>query len=249
MKKTTSLLLSSALLLTGCQMAERLAETGNTPPLTRVQNPADVPGYTPVTMPMPAPTGAPFTAQERSNSLWQSGSKAFFKDQRAKNIGDILTILIDISDDTATLENKTERKRDSKENMTLTEFFNVPQKLAGAYMDRTNTLAALENNPSTKGEGKVDRKEKVKTKVVATVMQILPNGNLVVKGRQEIRLNYEVRELDIAGVVRPQDISSENTIPLEKIAEARFSYGGRGQIDDMQHPGWGQEILDVIAPY
>jgi flagellar L-ring protein FlgH len=81
------------------------------------------------------------------------------------------------------------------------------------------------------------------------VTQVLPNGNLVVQGRQELRVNFEVRELQITGVIRQQDISSTNTVSYTKLAEARISYGGRGQLTDVQQPRYGQQLLDIIAPF
>ena len=84
--------------------------------------------------------------------------------------------------------------------------------------------------------------------VGAVVTDVLPNGNLIVSGSQEVRVNYELRVLNIAGIVRPRDISKENTIAYNKIAEARISYGGRGRMMEVQQPGWGQQIFDRFRP-
>jgi len=231
-------------LLSGCYVADRVMDTGSEPPLTRPQDPTKTPGYTPVVMPMPASEGQDPKLASNANSLWQTGAKGFFKDQRAKRVGDVLTILI-VLDDKAEASNKTERNRDASENMSMTGFIGLENNI---FSDPAN-IAKMSSKPSTKGEGKISRKEKIDAKISAVVTQMLPNGNLVVMGRQELRVNMEVREMQVQGVVRPSDINSDNTISLEKIAEARVSYGGRGTLSDVQQPGWGQQLLDTVAPF
>ncbi|HYC04641.1 MAG TPA: flagellar basal body L-ring protein FlgH [Azospirillaceae bacterium] len=236
---------ATALLLTACGTADRLANVGKVPAMSPIENPQALTGYQPVRMPMPAPV-----AQERqANSLWQAGARAFFKDQRASQIGDILTIEIQI-DDSAEMENTTERSRSGSEGLGVPSLFGLENNIARALNqgDSTNLLSANGNSSST-GEGTIERSEQIELKVAALITQVLPNGNLVVQGRQEVRVNYEVRELLISGVIRPEDINSQNTIGYEKIAEARISYGGRGHISDVQQPRIGQQIVDIISPF
>ena len=189
-----------ALSLGACGTADRLSNVGRAPALSPIESPTSMPGYQPISLPMPAPEPAVF----ESNSLWRSGSRAFFKDQRAQRVGDILTI---------------------------------------------EAAADLSSDTSTSGAGSVNRKEELRTTIAAVVTQVLPNGNMVIEGRQEIRVNYEVREMIVAGVVRPEDISAGNLIDSSKIAEARISYGGRGQLTEVQQPRYGQQILDAILSF
>lgn len=233
------------LMLSGCQTVDQLSRVGQAPPITHIQDPTRLPTHQPVTMPMPAPQAAP----ARVNSLWQTGARAFFKDQRASRIGDILTVTVNM-DDKANISNTTTRSRTTKEQMNAGHLFGLENAITQAIpgVDPTK-LVGVANNPSHSGTGTISRSEKITMKVAATIVQILPNGNLVISGRQEIRVNYDVREMIIEGIVRPEDISSANTIPYEKIAEARFSYGGRGQIDDMQQPPYGQQILNAVSPF
>ena len=234
----------ASLHLTGCKTAEQLSRVGEQPVITHVQDPTKAPDYQPVTMPMPAPQVTP----TRVNSLWQTGAKGFFKDQRACRVGDILTVIVNM-DDKADISNTTTRSRKTTENMNAGHIFGLEAGLTSAGIADPSKLVGLSNNPTHSGTGTVSRSEKITMKVAATIIQSLPNGNLVIAGRQEVRVNYEVRDMIIQGVVRQEDISSANTIPYEKVAEARFSYGGRGQIDDMQQPPYGQQILNAISPF
>ena len=232
--------------LGGCSAAGRIADIGKAPTMTGIENPVAGGDYRPVSLPMPGET---LHARE-ANSLWRSGSRAFFKDQRAARVGDILTVTIAI-DDKASLDNATKRTRKSTESGGISNLMGFENHLARILPkggDPENLVGA-EADSSSNGEGSVGRSEAINTTVAAVVTQILPNGNLVIQGRQEVRVNFELRELLVAGVVRPEDISAANTIKHTQIAEARISYGGRGQITDVQQPRYGQQLMDVILPF
>ncbi len=232
-------------LLAGCSNLDRLTEIGRPPPLTAIENPVAKPGYKPVTLPMPRPEPATYNP----NSLWRNGSRTFFNDQRASRVGDILTVLVSITD-RAEFANKTSRTRDTSENVGVDSLAGLESKLKLVLPKADlKALAGLSSKTNTAGEGSVNRKEKLETKIAAVVTQNLPNGNLVIEGRQEVRVNFEVRELIVAGIIRPEDISADNTIPISKIAQARVSYGGRGQLTDVQQPRYGQQVLDVLLPF
>jgi flagellar L-ring protein FlgH len=234
----------TAAMLGGCAAIDRLANVGEQPRLSAIDNPTAQPGYKPVQMPMPAPIPASYNP----NSLWRNGSRAFFKDQRAHQIGDILTVKVKITDQ-AKLENATARSRTATEDSGVENFFgkkNLPILTGVAVPGRIFTA---DSEGSTEGKGTIDRKEELTTNVAGVVTQLLPNGNLVIEGRQEIRVNFEVRELIVAGVVRPEDIESDNTIDSSKIAQARIAYGGRGQITDVQQARYGQQVLDILLPF
>ena len=233
----------AASLLSGCAAFERIKNIGQPPPLASVDNPTARPGYKPVQMPMPAAQPASYNP----NSLWRNGSRAFFKDQRAHQIGDILTVKVNITDK-ANIANETQRSRANTEDSGVTNFFGK-QKLPVLNSALPTRIFTADSTASSDGKGSVDRKEALQTNVAGVVTQLLPNGNLVIEGRQEIRVNFEIRELIVAGVVRPEDIESDNTIDSSKIAQARIAYGGRGQIMDVQQPRYGQQVLDVILPF
>ena len=192
---------------------------------------------------MPAPQPAVY----QPNSLWRTGSRAFFKDQRANQIGDILTVKVKITDK-ASLENETARSRKAAEDSGIANFFGKP-KVPIMNTPVPTRIFTGDSTSLSDGKGSIDRKEELFTNVAAVVVQVLPNGNLVIQGRQEVRVNFEVRELYVAGVVRPEDITPDNTIAHDKIAELRVAYGGRGQITDVQQPRYGQQILDAILPF
>ncbi len=224
-------------------MFDRLATMGDQPPLSAIENPTTQPGYKPVHMPMPTPQPASYSP----NSLWRNGSRAFFKDQRAHQVGDILTVTVNLND-RAVIANETQRSRENKEDSGVENFFGKG-KLPVMNSPLPTRIFTADSSSSSEGKGNVNRSEALVTNVAAVVTQVLPNGNLVVEGKQEVRVNFEVRELIVAGIVRPEDIQSDNTIDSSKIAEARIAYGGRGQITDVQQPRYGQQALDVLLPF
>ena len=236
-------LLTLGVATSGCSSLDRLSAIGERPRLSAIDNPTTQAGYRPVSMPMPAPQPASYNA----NSLWRNGSRAFFKDQRAHQIGDILTVTVNFTDK-ANIANETQRSRTSSEDSGITNFFGKSQvPVAGLAVP--NRLLTTDSTSATDGKGSVNRQEALQTSVAAVVTQLLPNGNLVVEGKQEIRVNFEVRELIVAGIVRPEDIQSDNTIDSSKIAQARIAYGGRGQITDTQQARYGQQVMDILLPF
>jgi len=228
----------------GCSSIDRLAQIGEQPKLAAIENPTAQPGYKPVQMPMPKPE----TVSYNPNSLWRNGSRAFFKDQRASHIGDILTVTVNITDK-ANIANETQRSRTNKEDSGITDFVGAKTLGVAAAKVMPGRILTADSTASSDGKGSVNRQEALQTNVAAVVTQVLPNGNLVVEGKQEIRVNFEIRELVVAGIVRPEDIQSDNTIDSSKIAQARIAYGGRGQITDVQQPRYGQQVMDVLLPF
>jgi flagellar L-ring protein precursor FlgH len=239
------LALAGAVALAGCSAADRLSEVGKPPSLSAIQDPTAQAGYKPVSLPMPAPPPAAYAP----NSLWKQGARTFFKDQRAHQVGDILTVKVTISDK-AEFDNETTRKRSGSDSASVG---GLPAYLLGKAVlpasVATSDIASTDSASSSTGSGKATRSETLETNIAGVVTQILPNGNLVVEGRQEVRVNFEKRELIVAGIIRPEDIAADNTIDSAKIAEARISYGGKGQLTDMQQPRYGQQVLDVLLPF
>lgn len=183
-------------------------------------------------------------------SLWNSGPSSLFGDRRAKHIGDIMTVVIEISDE-ASINNSTQRSRSGSENLSVPSMLGVPQ-IIDRVLPGDATFADAANSTSSSsssGDGSVTRNEEITLRVAATVVNVLPNGHMVVQGNQEVRVNFELRDLQIAGIVRPQDVSRRNEITYDKIAGARISYGGRGQITQVQQPRYGQQIADIVLPF
>ncbi len=239
-------LASIGLIMSGCNALDRLANVGREPQFDPIINPTQEPQYAPVNMPMPAPIEPVNTA----NSLWQPGARAFFKDQRAARVGDILTVEIMI-EDKAELKNETTRSRENEETAAIGALFGYEQTLHTILPEAVvNTdLLDLDSSMENTGGGEISRDESIELKVAAVIIQVLPNGNLVIDGDQQVRVNYEMRELQIYGVIRPEDIAANNTISYEKIANARIAYGGEGHISDVQQPRYGSQVLDVINPF
>ena len=242
--RVTVLAMLAGSLLSGCAAIDRLKTIGQAPPLSEVDNPTARPGYKPVQMPMPAAQPASYNP----NSLWRNGSRAFFKDQRAHQVGDLLTVQVNITDK-AIIDNETKRSRSNTEDSGVTDFLGSKTIVNPAKAILPGRILTADSTASSDGKGSVNRSEALQTNVAAVVTQVLPNGNLVVEGRQEIRVNFEIRELIVAGIVRPEDIQSDNTIDSTKLAQARIAYGGRGQITDVQQPRYGQQVLDVVLPF
>lgn len=233
--------------LSGCGMWSRLQQVGQEPPLAPITNPVEAKNYEPVPMPMPQVNDA----KGGANSLWKPGSSGFFKDLRASKVGDIITVKVSAKDN-ALMENETEQNRDdNKDTMGIGGMFGYEDYLDRVLPDavKPSALVDITSNREISGDGKIDRKEKIEMTMAAIVTQVLPNNNLVIEGTQEIRVNYELRQLTVRGIIRRADISSDNTIESSKIAELRVSYGGKGVISDVQQPRYGRQILDIIAPF
>jgi flagellar L-ring protein FlgH len=228
----------------GCSGIDRLSQSGEQPKLSAIENPTTQPGYKPVQMPMPKPE----TVSYNPNSLWRNGSRSFFKDQRAHQIGDLLTVTVNITDQ-ANFANETQRQRTATEDTGVTAFLGSALLGQNAKNALTGRMFQADSNSQTDGKGSIVRQETLQTNVAAIVTQVLPNGNLVVEGKQEIRVNYERRELIVAGIVRPEDIQSDNVIDSSKIAQARIAYGGHGEISDLQQPRYGSQVMDVLLPF
>lgn len=235
------LALMASTALSACTTLDRIKEVGNKPTMSPLVNIA-----APVRMPMPMPA----VEKTTQNSLWRIGARAFFKDQRAARIGDILTVNIQI-DDSANINNTTTRSRTNTEDANINNFLGLESQITKVLPEAFSPGAAvgLGSGSSSEGTGRVQRSESISLSIAAVVSDVLPNGNMVIQGRQEVRINFEVRELMLAGVVRPEDISALNTISHTQIAEARISYGGRGQLSDVQQPRYGQQVYDILFPF
>ena len=244
-RRFAALILSTCLLV-GCNALDRLSKVGAEPELSPVGRHIEQASRQPVTMPMPAHKAEVYQA----NSLWRQGARAFFRDQRARDIGDVLTVNVTIADE-ASLENESSRSRNNREDVGIDGLFGIENQFGRFFSGNpaAGSIVDMDSSVSNTGEGSVSRTEDISLNVAAVVVQRLPNGNLVIHGRQEVRVNYEVRELYVAGVVRPEDITPDNSISHDQIAELRVAYGGRGQLSDVQQPRYGTQVLDVILPF
>ena len=185
-----------------------------------------------------------------SNSLWRVGARAFFNDQRASRVGDILTVQIDIDDSAKTI-NSTTSSRTSGMTAGVPHLFGLESSLGRILPGGFDPANAVETSSSTNnaGQGAVNRSEKISLTIAAVVTGVLANGNMMIQGTQEVRTNTDLRQLTVAGIVRPEDISSANTIRHTQIAEARISYGGRGDISRVQKTPAGQSLLERFSPF
>jgi flagellar L-ring protein precursor FlgH len=245
----TLIILPTIISLSACgTLMDRMDNIGKVPKMERTKLPMKQPNYRPIKWPKSMEEPTPKTTN--SNSLWQQGNRTFFSDKRARRIGDIVKVVIEINDK-AELDNETERSRDGSNELDASSVFGLEKMITGWLPGKANNASLLktESKGSYKGSGTVEREEKINTEVAAMITQILPNGNLVIQGSQEVNVNYEVRRIAISGIIRPSDIGSNNSIHSNLIAESRIQYGGRGQVFDVQQPRMLDQIVDIVAPF
>lgn len=223
------LILGMVSMVSACGVFKRLTEVGDGPQMSSIENPTLTKDYRPVSMPMPAPT----VAQPNPNSLWRPGARAFFKDQRASDVGDIVTVMVNFSDN-AMFSNKLDRAKGSTNSAGVEHLLGF-EKYLDDYLPEGVDPAELFNfgaKGTTGNSGTINRRETLNLRIASVIIQVLPNRNLVLAGKQEVRVNGEIRELGVTGIIRPEDIRADNTIAWNQIAEARVRYGGRGTLSD-----------------
>lgn len=253
-RKMMALSLIAATGLGACGARETYREHRDPQVSDLTVSPETIPESSAVTIPVPVKAPAPAPRRAEAASLWKRDNAGFFGDRRAVNVGDILTILIEI-DDEAELRNASQRSRSSGNEITGSTVLGYESKLdnilPGLSSDDlpSGSIVDLSGASSSRGNGSINRQERISLKVAGMVIQVLDNGNMVIAGRQEVKVNNELRELRIAGIIRPVDIGMDNSIPYDRIAEARITYGGRGQISRVQQPRYGEDVLDVVLPY
>jgi flagellar L-ring protein precursor FlgH len=233
----------SMLLIASCG---RIADVGQAPEFTTSSSGSEYQAM----VSAPIPTDRLITRDPEAASLWSGTRNSLLGDRRAGQNGDILTVVIEI-DEKAEISNSTARSRSGSESMAIDDFFGIPERIESRLPEGASLSPAVgaSSNSDSSGDGSVKRREKLTLRVAATVVGVMPNGVFQIQGTQEVRVNFELRELVVSGFVRPEDISRQNEITYDKIASARISYGGRGQITDMQQPRYGQQIADIILPF
>ncbi len=223
----------------------------------RIEDVGKVPEFTPSdtasevqAMAYPLAWGPNMEQRAEHASLWSGGRRSLLGDRRAGLAGDILTVVIEIND-SAQISNSTSRSRSGAEQSAAPQLLGIPQ-VVDRFLPGDASLANaadISSSSNSNGQGSVSRNESLELKIAATVTDVLENGVLRIQGSQEVRVNFEIRELLVTGYVRPEDISRRNEITYDKIAAARISYGGRGQISDVQQPRYGQQIADIFLPF
>lgn len=239
---------ASMIVMSGC--ASRLDHITKPPSMTAPGDSRDslkFPSHDRIALatPLPKPEAGASTA-----SLWRFGPESLFGDRRARKFGDIVTIVIEI-DDEAEIRNRTNRSRSSSDNISVPALLGAGALAQQVLPSGAGLDPAIEASSAaaSSGDGLIQREERITLRVAATVNNVLPNGHLIIAGSQEIRVNYELRDLQVTGIIRPEDIARNNTITYDKIADARISYGGRGQISDLQKARYGQQIIDLVSPF
>jgi flagellar L-ring protein precursor FlgH len=224
----------------------KLGELGEKPAMTKITDPTREPGYTPVSMPVPNPVAE----NHQNGSIWQSGARAFFKDQRATRVGDVLTVNV-VMNDSAIMANETKGQRNDSDQVGAANLMGFEQQLQKILPHASNPATLIDTSGvrNTDGKATINRQEQIAVQLAAIVTQVLPNGNLVVNAKQEVRVDYDLRDVSFSGIVRPTDIDATNTIAWNKIADARLSYSGRGQSEDLQQPRLGSQLIDILSPF
>ncbi len=246
--KNIYLILIISVLVLGCSDTfEKLKRVGKQPELGDVEIPPE---------PIASTLKSDSITQEykrrikATNSLWLPGATTFFFSSRAWRIGDIIKVIVLIKD-SAQLNNSTRHLRNGKDSLSIPNVFGQEKAISTFLSNRgdPNSLLNTKGQMNHLGSGDISRKEDIKTEIAAIVKRVLPNGNLIIQGRQEVRVNYELREVKVIGIIRPKDISANNSINSDQIAEARISYGGRGIVSDVQQPRVGSQVLDILSPF
>ena len=223
----------------------RLENVGKAPEISSATNTNE--HYAMMRVPLPKALEAELVSD--GASLWESGRNSLLGNQRAEQVGDIVTVVVEI-DERAEISNSTSRARAGSESLGIPSLFGIPQRINNSLPEGASLDSAVSTNSSSSssGDGSVRRKEKFSIRVAATVVDVLQNGVLSIQGSQEVRVNFELRELLVSGYVRPADINRKNEVSYDRIAAARISYGGRGQITDVQQPRYGQQVADILLP-
>ena len=224
--------------LSACSAVDRLENIGEAPKMAAVGNPAGQQIVAAIPRPQPI--------THDNNSLWQPGAQSFFHDPRAMHVGDMITVNVSVAD-TAKMQNTTSRSRTNSDNANLTNMFGLEKVLPPA-IDPTSVVKMGSDN-SNVGTGSIQRQESISMTLAALVAQVLPNGNLVIDGHQQVRVNNELRDMRLSGIVRREDITQDNTVNLSQIAEARVIYGGQGTMSDVQQPRYGSQLFDILMPW
>ena len=233
-----SVLLLAGVSLTACSAVDRIRNIGEAPKLDAVGNPAGAKIVDEIPRPQPI--------MHIDNSLWQPGAQSFFHDPRAMHIGDVITVNVTVAD-TAKLSNTTSRSRTNSDDANLTNFFGLENALPSSV--NPSSLVKMGSDNSNVGAGSIQRAESISMTLAALVAQVLPNGNLVIDGHQQVRVNNELRDMRLSGIVRREDITQGNTVNLSQIAEARVTYGGQGIMTDVQQPRYGSQLFDILMPW
>ena len=245
--------LLAASLLSGCGAVGRLRNVGKPPRMSETETPVAphiVPSLGNQAAQGRAGADTPAETAPGGASLFRTGAGAFFRDQRASRVGDIVTIRINIADN-ATVDNSTTRTRDGSESGGVGALLGLESKIKKILPGNPDPAKLADTSSASRatGKGNTTRSEQINMTMAASVVDVLPNGNLLIRGRQEVRVNFELRELVVTGSIRPEDIARDNSIRHSQIADARISYGGRGQLTDAQQGRWGQQIYDALFPF